>query len=316
MCSSVYYFLLISVYFFHKVGEKMFVDLAIRDFFMEMWGVLKGINWITDILDIALVAVILYSAIKLIRDSKAMQLVKGILLLAVLFAVVTLLKMQASSYLFSMLFGNLLLILVIVFTPEIRNALESVGRTSVFNIGNLLQIGKDDSGKQEEMTITINAVCKEVSELSDTKTGALIVLEKETNLGEIIKTGTIIDASVTPELLGNIFYPKAPLHDGAVIIRNSRVAAAGCILPLTFNSNISRELGTRHRAAIGMSEESDAIIVVVSEETGAISFAYKGRLKHGISESELREILTNQFLSAEKVERDSRHSRKKNKEEK
>ena len=316
MCSSVYYFLLISVYFFHKVGEKMFVDLAIRDFFMEMWGVLKGINWITDILDIALVAVILYSAIKLIRDSKAMQLVKGILLLAVLFAVVTLLKMQASSYLFSMLFGNLLLILVIVFTPEIRNALESVGRTSVFNIGNLLQIGKDDSGKQEEMTITINAVCKEVSELSDTKTGALIVLEKETNLGEIIKTGTIIDASVTPELLGNIFYPKAPLHDGAVIIRNSRVAAAGCILPLTFNSNISRELGTRHRAAIGMSEESDAIIVVVSEETGAISFAYKGRLKHGISESELREILTNQFLSAEKVERDSRRLRKKNKEEK
>lgn len=311
-----FYFLLISVYFFRKVGEKMFVDLAIRDFFMEMWGVLKGINWITDILDIALVAVILYSAIKLIRDSKAMQLVKGILLLAVLFAVVTLLKMQASSYLFSMLFGNLLLILVIVFTPEIRNALESVGRTSVFNIGNLIQIGKDDSGKQEEMTITINAVCKEVSDLSDTKTGALIVLEKETNLGEIIKTGTIIDASVSPELLGNIFYPKAPLHDGAVIIRNSRVAAAGCILPLTFNSNISRELGTRHRAAIGMSEESDAIIVVVSEETGAISFAYKGRLKHGISESELREILTNQFLSAEKVERDSRRSRKKNKEEK
>jgi len=209
-----------------------------------------------------------------------------------------------------------LLILVIVFTPEIRNALESVGRTSVFSIGNLLQIGKDDSKKQEQMTFTINAVCKEVSELSDSKIGALIVFEKDTNLGEVIKTGTAIDASVTPELLGTIFYPKAPLHDGAVIIRNSRVAAAGCILPLTFNSNISRELGTRHRAAIGMSEESDAIIVVVSEETGSISFAYKGRLKHGISESELREILTNQFLSAEKVERDSRRSRKKNKEEK
>ncbi|MCR4563887.1 MAG: diadenylate cyclase CdaA [Clostridiales bacterium] len=294
----------------------MLINLTINDLLTEMWGVLKGINWITDILDIALVAVILYGAIKLIRDSKAMQLVKGILFLAVLFALVTVLKMQASSYLFSMLFGNLLLILVIVFTPEIRNALESVGRTSVFNIGNLLQIGKDDSKIQEQMTFTINAVCKEVSELSDSKTGALIVFEKDTNLGEIIKTGTLIDASVTPELLGNIFYPKAPLHDGAVIIRNSRVAAAGCILPLTFNSNISRELGTRHRAAIGMSEESDAIIVVVSEETGAISFAYKGRLKHGISESELREILTNQFLSAEKVEKDSRRSRKKNKEEK
>ncbi len=305
-----------AVLFFRKVGEKMLINLTINDLLTEMWGVLKGINWITDILDIALVAVILYGAIKLIRDSKAMQLVKGILFLAVLFALVTVLKMQASSYLFSMLFGNLLLILVIVFTPEIRNALESVGRTSVFNIGNLLQIGKDDSKIQEQMTFTINAVCKEVSELSDSKTGALIVFEKDTNLGEIIKTGTLIDASVTPELLGNIFYPKAPLHDGAVIIRNSRVAAAGCILPLTFNSNISRELGTRHRAAIGMSEESDAIIVVVSEETGAISFAYKGRLKHGISESELREILTNQFLSAEKVEKDSRRSRKKNKEEK
>ena len=302
--------------FFCKVGDKMLIGLTIRDVLTEMWGVLKGINWITDLLDIALVAVILYGTIKLIRDSKAMQLVKGILLLAVLFAVVTLLKMQASSYLFSILFGNLLLILVIVFTPEIRNALESVGRTSVFNIGNLLQIGKEDSKKQEQMTITINAVCKEVSELSDSKTGALIVFEKDTNLGEVIKTGTAIDASVTPELLGTIFYPKAPLHDGAVIIRNSRVAAAGCILPLTFNSNISRELGTRHRAAIGMSEESDAIIVVVSEETGAISFAYKGRLKHGISESELREILTNQFLSAEKVEKDSKRSRKKNKEEK
>ncbi|MBE6834669.1 MAG: TIGR00159 family protein [Ruminococcaceae bacterium] len=292
----------------------MIIALTIKDVINEMWGVLKGFNWLTDLLDIVLVAFILYGAFKLIRDSKAMQLVKGILLLAVLYAVVTLLKMQASSYLFSILFGNLFLMLVIVFTPEIRNALESVGRTSVFNLGNFLQIGRDDLKRQEQMNITINAVCKEVSELSDSKTGALIVFEKDTNLGEIIKTGTIIDAKVTPELLGNIFYPKAPLHDGAVIIRNSRVAAAGCILPLTFNSNIGRELGTRHRAAIGMSEESDAIIVIVSEESGSISFAYKGRLKHGISEGELREILTNQFLSAEKVDRDSKR-RKKNKEE-
>ena len=117
-------------------------------------------------------------------------------------------------------------------------------------------------------------------------------------------------------MLGNIFYPKAPLHDGAVIIRKSRISAAGCILPLTFNSNISRELSTRHRAAIGLSEESDAVIVVVSEESGAISFAYKGRLKHGISENELRQILSNQFLSADRVDRESRRTKKKNKEEK
>lgn len=294
----------------------MAYTLAFKDALTEMWGVLKGFNWIADLLDIILVAFILYGTIKLIRDSKAIQLIKGLVLLAVLYLIVTLLKMQASSYLFSMLFGNLLLILVIVFTPEIRNALESVGRTSVFSLGNLLLIGNDDAKQQEQMTYAINAVCKQVSELSGNKIGALIVFEKDSNLGEIIKTGTAIDAEVTPELLGNIFYPKAPLHDGAVIIRKSRISAAGCILPLTFNSNISRELGTRHRAAIGLSEESDAVIVVVSEETGAISFAYKGRLKHGISESELRQILTNQFLSADKVDRESRRSKKKNKEEK
>jgi diadenylate cyclase len=294
----------------------MAYTLAFKDTLNEIWGVLKGFNWVADLLDIILVAFILYGAIKLIRDSKAIQLVKGLILLAVLYLVVTLLKMQASSYLFSMLFGNLLLILVIVFTPEIRNALESVGRTSVFNLGNLLQIGNEDAKQQEHLTYSINAVCKEVAELSDSKVGALIVFEKDSNLGEIIKTGTAIDAEVTPELLGNIFYPKAPLHDGAVIIRKSRIAAAGCILPLTFNSNISRELGTRHRAAIGLSEESDAVIVVVSEETGSISFAYKGRLKHGISESELRQILSNQFLSADRVDRESRRGKKKNKEEK
>lgn len=291
----------------------MIINLTLSDAFAEIWGVLKGFNWLTDLLDIALVAIVLYGVITLIRDSKAMQLVKGIVFLAVLYAIVTLLNMQASSYLFSLLFGNLLLILVIVFTPEIRNALESVGRSSVMKLS-FLQLNNDDAEEQEQMTLAINSVCKEAAELSSKKIGALIVFENETNLGEIIKTGTLVDANVTPELLGNIFYPKAPLHDGAVIIRNARVCAAGCILPLTFNLNISRELGTRHRAAIGMSEESDAIVVVISEETGAISFAYKGRLKRGISESELRQMLSNQFLAADR-DKEPRFKRK-NKEEK
>lgn len=297
-----------------KSGDEMVIDLTIKEVFFEIWGVIKSFNWLTDLLDIALVAVVIYGVIILIRDSKAIQLVKGIILLGVIYAGVTLLKMQASSYLFSLLFGNILLILIIVFTPEIRNALEKVGRSSVMKLS-FLQLSGESDDMQERVTYTINSVCKEAAELSSKKIGALIVFENETNLGEIIKTGTSIDANVTPELLGNIFYPKAPLHDGAVIIRDARVCAAGCILPLTFNSNISRELGTRHRAAIGMSEESDAIVVVISEETGAISFAYKGRLKRGISENELRQMLSNQFLSAEKTEKESRF-RKKNKEEK
>ena len=132
--------------------------------------------------------------------------------------------------------------------------------------------------------------------MSDKKIGALIVFKKETMLGEIIKTGTFVDASVSPELIGNIFFPKAPMHDGATIIEDGRVVAAGCILPLTSNNNISSELGTRHRAAIGMSEFSDAIIVVVSEETGSISVAEKGNLKRGISDGDLREILMKNFI--------------------
>lgn len=148
----------------------------------------------------------------------------------------------------------------------------------------------------------VNAVTKACADMSDKKIGALMVFEKESILGEIIGTGTHIDAEVSVELLGNIFYPKAPLHDGAAVVRQARVAAAGCILPLTQNSDVSSELGTRHRAAIGMSEQSDALIVVVSEETGAISVAQKGRLSRDLSSGDLRELLTQNFVKSEKSE--------------
>lgn len=267
------------------------------DLFEQVKRALLSFNGISDLLDVILVAFVIYSGIKLIRETRAFQLAKGVLLLAVIYLVVTLFEMQASEFILSFIFGNLLMILVVIFAPEIRHALESMGRSSVsiFNIFNLKN--KDETELQENIKNSINSVCRACTDMSDKQIGALIVFEKETLLGEISKTGTQLDAKVTTELIGNIFFPKAPMHDGATIIKNGRVISAGCILPLTSNTQLSSELGTRHRAAIGMSETSDAIVVVVSEETGAISVAEKGYLKRNISVGDLREILTKNFTN-------------------
>ncbi|MGN0463408.1 MAG: diadenylate cyclase CdaA, partial [Acutalibacteraceae bacterium] len=222
-----------------------------------------------DFLDICLVAFIVYNAIKFIRQTRAFQLVKGIVLLLIVYGAVRLLNMQASTYIMSRIFNDVVLVLLLLFQPEIRHVLESVGRKRI-SFNSSLQ-------ETEEASESILAVCRACSDMSDKKIGALIVFEKETLLGEIINTGSEIDALVTEELIENIFYPKAPLHDGAAIIRGNRVVAAGCILPLTQNA-LSSELGTRHRAAVGMSEQGDAMVVVVSEERGAISVASHGML--------------------------------------
>ncbi len=267
------------------------------DLFEQVKRALLSFNGISDLLDVILVAFVIYSGIKLIRETRAFQLAKGVLLLAGIYLVVTLFEMQASEFILSFIFGNLLMILVVIFAPEIRHALESMGRSSVsiFNIFNLKN--KDETELQENIKSSINSVCRACTDMSDKQIGALIVFEKETLLGEISKTGTQLDAMVTTELIGNIFFPKAPMHDGAVIIKDGRVISAGCILPLTSNTQLSSELGTRHRAAIGMSETSDAIVVVVSEETGAISVAEKGHLKRNISVGDLREILSKNFTN-------------------
>ncbi len=275
--------------------------LSFTESFMEAFEQFKralfSFDRISDVLDVLLVAFVIYSAIKLIRETRAIQLAKGILLLAVLYFIVNLLDMRASQYIMSFVFGNLLVILIVIFSPEIRHALESMGRSSVSSINFFNFKNRYDSVLREVIQNSINCVCKACADMSDKKIGALIVFENETLLGEIAKTGTALDASVTTELIGNIFFPKAPMHDGAAIIKDGRVVAAGCILPLTGNNNdVSSELGTRHRAAIGMSETSDAIVVVVSEETGAISVAEKGRLRRGISDGDLREILMSQFV--------------------
>ncbi len=265
-------------------------------YFEQIKRAVFSFNSIGDILDVLLVAFVIYSAIKLIKDTRAFQLVKGVILLAAVYFIVSLLNMEASKYLLSLLFGNLLIILVIIFSPEIRNALESVGRSSVSNFNIFNFKNRDETAIQESVKESINSVCRACSDMSDKQIGALIVFEKDTMLGEIAKTGTTLDASVTPELICNIFFPKAPMHDGAVIIKEGRVVSAGCILPLTGHNNLSSELGTRHRAAVGMSETSDAIVVVVSEETGMISVAEKGVLNRNISAGDLREILTKSFI--------------------
>ncbi len=283
----------------------MQLPLTFVDTLDEIGKAVLGFNSVADVLDVLLVAFVIYSAIKLIRETRAIQLAKGFVLLVLIYAIVYLLHMQVSTYMFSVLFSNILLVLVIVFAPEIRHALESVGRSSVTNFNLFGFKNSDELRKQEEQKKMVNAVTKACADMSDKKIGALMVFEKESILGEIINTGTRIDAEVSVELLGNIFYPKAPLHDGAAVIRQARVTAAGCILPLTQNGDVSSELGTRHRAAIGMSEQSDALIVVVSEETGAISVAQKGRLRRDLSSGDLRELLTENFVKSEKNE-DSR----------
>lgn len=265
----------------------------ISDFFSKMFSLKPGLS---DLLDIIFIAFIVYNAIKLIRETRAFQLIKGLILLGVVYFIINLFKMEASSYIFEFFFKNVFIILVILFQQEIRQIIEKVG-TSKFSSISLLLKGSNDE-KNKMLNESIIEICKAVQRMSDSKTGSLIVLEKELLLGDIIKTGTPVDAKISHQLIGNIFFPNSPLHDGAAIIRDGRLLCAGCVLPLTKNTDISSDLGTRHRAAIGMSEQSDAIIVVTSEETGTISVAVGGELIRDFSEAELREKLIDYIIES------------------
>lgn len=282
--------------------------MSFSESFEQLKRALFSFDRVSDLLDVLLVAFVIYSIIKLVRETRAVQLMKGVLLFAVLYALVTLFDMQASQYIMSFIMGNLLMILIIIFAPEIRHALESMGRSSVSNINFFGLKNRNEDLLAETVKASINSVCKACADMSDKKIGALIVFEKDTLLGEITKTGTTVDAAVTTELIGNIFFPKAPMHDGAAVIKDGRLVAAGCILPLTANNDLSSELGTRHRAAIGMSESSDAIVAVVSEETGAISVAERGVLRRNISDGDLREVLIKNFVK-EKEKGNSKFSK-------
>ncbi|MCL2884413.1 MAG: diadenylate cyclase CdaA [Oscillospiraceae bacterium] len=252
---------------------------------------------ITDTLDILLVAFIVYYLIRLIRDSRAEQLIKGILVMAVILFIASpgMLDLKTVYFLLRTVFNNGLLVLVVIFQPEIRRALEQAGH-SRYMFARLFGLRNgEDAELARRWQEAISAVCKAVAMLQEQKMGALIVFERTTMLGEICSTGTIVDAEATPELIANIFFNKAPLHDGAMVLRDGRVYAAGCILPLSDNL-LGRELGTRHRAGVGMSENSDALVLIVSEETGTLSLASAGVLKRNFSIEALRVALENGLL--------------------
>lgn len=274
---------------------KYFSNLAdsVMNFFNQVKG-LFGTFGLIDVVDITFVAIVLYFVIRIIRETRAMQLAKGLVFLAVLYGVVSFLGMGASSYVLKSIFSNILIIVVILFGPEIRNILEQMGkRTTRSNFKTIIHSGV--AVEVAELKRMIDATCKACVEMSDDKIGALIVFENDTLLGDIISTGTLIDAKASKELIENIFFPKSPLHDGAMIIRDANVYSAGCILPLT-KDNVSSSLGTRHRAAIGISQQSDAVVIVVSEETGYISVALNGTLNENISSGVMRDILYEKFI--------------------
>lgn len=252
-------------------------------------AVLTQIHW-NDILDILLVTIVFFFVFRFVRDRRAGRLLLGIALLVVLFILSIIFKMNALNYLLSSLFSVGLIAIVIVFQPELRAALEKMGDRSIRGIKSM---GAENS---EEIGRCITEACVACDSLSKSKTGALIVFERNTKLGEYILTGTIIDASPSSMLFGNLFFNKSPLHDGAVIIRGGRIHAAGCFLPLSTNPEITKEVGTRHRAAIGMSENSDAIVVIVSEETGIISVAEDGELQRDFDRLTLESHLKSRLM--------------------
>ena len=266
----------------------------ISGFFNKVLSVFSTFRFV-DFLDIVVVAIIIYLCVRIIRETRAMQLAKGIVFIALVYFVVNLLNMEAATAIFKTIFNNIILIVVILFAPEIRNILEQIGKgTARKNFKTIVHPGVavELAGIQDCIESTIQAC----SDLSDTRTGALIVFENETLLGNVIDSGTLLNAKPSKALIKNVFYPKTPLHDGAMVIRGNSVYAAGCILPLTKNNDLSSQLGTRHRAALGLSEQSDAIIFVVSEERGEISCAVNGTLRRDISTGDMRDILTQQYI--------------------
>lgn len=247
--------------------------------------ILGQFRGITDIIDIILVALLIFYVINFIRSRRASKLAMGVILLLIVFAISALADLRAINFLFSNVVQVGLIALIILFQPELRSGLEKFGGAPLSRI---MGEQKSQTPKHE----VISNICRAASELSQEYTGALMVIERSTHLGDIIKTGTVINADVEVSLIKNIFYNKAPLHDGAMVIKSGRICAAGCILPLSTNDDIIKDLGTRHRAAIGMSENSDAIIVVVSEETGTISIAVDGQLRRNYDYNTLRAELS------------------------
>ena len=259
----------------------------------------KGLNILStmrlaDLIDILIVAYLIYEAIWLVRRTNSYNLTKGLVVLLFVWALAEIFRLNMISSLLRKAVELGLIVLVILFQPELRRILERMGSSLTTN--------RSVGGPTMETAIAQTVLA--CSEMSDSRTGALIIFERNVKLNTIMGTGTIVNADVSAELLKNMFFNKAPLHDGAAIIRDGRLAAAGCVLPLTQSTNLSKELGMRHRAGIGLSEQSDAVVVIVSEETGAISMAVDGMLKRHLSAPTLDKLLHGELIVEE--ERTSR----------
>ncbi len=266
-------------------------------------GFFSTFNWFADTMDILLVTLIIFYAIRMIRDSRAEQLMKGLAVLVVAYMLSWLCNFVTVKYLLQLLFDNGLLVLVVIFQPELRRMLEKTAN-SRSGLPSFLSVfsGEQEERYVQQLNSSISAVSGAMRSLQQMKMGALVVFEKNTKLGEIANTGTLVEAKPTEELVTNIFFNKAPLHDGAMIVREGQIYAAGCILPLSDTQHIARDLGTRHRAGVGMSENSDAVVVILSEETGNISVATGGNLERDFTPESLRVKLSNELLPTVKKE--------------
>ncbi len=267
---------------------------------MVLWQQLLGLlNTVTlfDIIDILLVAFIIFQAIRMVRETRAEQLFKGLLALLAIYLVASWVGFRTLGFLLSTILNNAVVVLLIIFQPEVRRILEQLGRSKLTTtLSSALGSSNDDAVGRIRLIRLIDALCDSCAYLAKQKMGALIVIERETKLGEIIKSGTIIDADPSKELIGNLFFVNSPLHDGAMVVRNGRLYAAGCFLPLSESQELDKSLGTRHRAGVGMSENSDALVIILSEETGIISTAKNGVIKRNYTLEQLNEFLRGELL--------------------
>ncbi len=258
----------------------------------EITGLLMTVK-ITDIIDIVIVAYLLYKLLGFIRKTRAQQLFRGVILVFAVFFASQLLELNLLNWLLKSLFTVGVIAVVILFQPEIRRGLEQIGRKGVIP-SQFRDIGNED------LYATVHKIVDAVDDFSTSKTGALMAIEGEAMLSDIIETGVVVDADMSVRLLGNLFYEGSPLHDGAVIIRGIKVYAASCVLPLTNRTTLGKNLGTRHRAGLGLSEVSDAFVIIVSEETGAISVAQNGELKRFLDLKTLEKMLLDIYITTNK----------------
>lgn len=246
-----------------------------------------------DALDIAIVSYIVYKILGFIKETRAMQLVRGLLIIVVAFFISDIFNLYLLNWLLKSLVTMGLFAIVVLFQPELRRGLEQVGRKNLMNTNSFRNIDKNKA------IATVDALVSAIDDFSASRTGALIAIERETMLNDIIETGVVVDGEISSRLLGNLFYEGSPLHDGAVIIRGDRVHAAACVLPLTEKKNIGRNLGTRHRAGVGLSEVCDALVIIVSEETGVVSIAENGKIRRFMDLKTIEKMLLNIYLPSE-----------------